>query len=369
MCCRATRCPSRRRTPARATSSASSTIRSRCSVSSQLSRGSSRRRRRQPIVLGGFGTVPAIVLVAFQLMFAIITVALISGAVAERMKFGTWLVFGGLWATFVYFPLSHMVWGGGLLSGRTRASPPRCSAWLKRRRQRRAHRLRRWHRGAHQRRYGRPGAGDPAGQAQRASARRLPPAQPAVRDAGRGHAVVRLVRLQRRFRRCRRRARGSVFVNTTVATAAAMLAWLLVERIRDGQATSWVPPRASSPAWSPSRRRASSDADRVAGPRRGRRCAVGAGRRPEVQVRLRRFARRGRRAPGRRSVGHHRRSGSSPPRRGLFYGGDFKQLVVQFVIALSARRSFTAIMTAHHRLHREAVGLAGVRGGRGHRHR
>ena len=68
-------------------------------------------------VLGGFGTVPAIVWVAFQLTFAVITVALISGAVAERMKFGTWLVFGGLWVTIVYFPLSHMVWGGGLLSG------------------------------------------------------------------------------------------------------------------------------------------------------------------------------------------------------------------------------------------------------------
>ena len=68
-------------------------------------------------VLGGFGTVPAIVWVAFQLTFAVITVALISGAVAERMKFGTWLAFGGLWVTFVYFPLSHMVWGGGLLSG------------------------------------------------------------------------------------------------------------------------------------------------------------------------------------------------------------------------------------------------------------
>jgi proline iminopeptidase len=48
-------------------------------------------------VLGGFGTVPAIVWVAFQLTFAVITVALISGAVAERMKFGTWLLFGGSW--------------------------------------------------------------------------------------------------------------------------------------------------------------------------------------------------------------------------------------------------------------------------------
>ena len=55
------------------------------------------------------GTLPATVFVAFQLMFAIITVALISGAVSDRLKFGAWLVFAGLWATFVYFPIAHWV--------------------------------------------------------------------------------------------------------------------------------------------------------------------------------------------------------------------------------------------------------------------
>ncbi|SBS71550.1 ammonium transporter [uncultured Mycobacterium sp.] len=55
------------------------------------------------------GTIPQVVFVAFQLMFAIITVALISGAVADRLKFGGWLVFAGLWATFVYFPVAHWV--------------------------------------------------------------------------------------------------------------------------------------------------------------------------------------------------------------------------------------------------------------------
>jgi Amt family ammonium transporter len=55
------------------------------------------------------GTLPATVFVAFQLMFAIITVALISGAVSDRLKFGAWLVFAGLWATFVYFPVAHWV--------------------------------------------------------------------------------------------------------------------------------------------------------------------------------------------------------------------------------------------------------------------
>jgi ammonium transporter, Amt family len=55
------------------------------------------------------GTMPATVFVAFQLMFAIITVALISGAVSDRLKFSAWLVFSGLWATFVYFPVAHWV--------------------------------------------------------------------------------------------------------------------------------------------------------------------------------------------------------------------------------------------------------------------
>lgn len=55
------------------------------------------------------GTIPQLVFVAFQLMFAIITVALLSGAVADRLKFGGWLVFAGLWATFVYFPVAHWV--------------------------------------------------------------------------------------------------------------------------------------------------------------------------------------------------------------------------------------------------------------------
>jgi ammonium transporter, Amt family len=46
-------------------------------------------------------------------MFAIITVALISGAIADRAKFGTWALFTVLWVTLVYFPVAHNVWGGG----------------------------------------------------------------------------------------------------------------------------------------------------------------------------------------------------------------------------------------------------------------
>ncbi len=85
-------------------------------------------------VVGGFGyiflngvgaapnadygaTVPHETYMIYQLMFAIITPALISGAFAERMKFSAMLLFTCLWSTVVYFPLAHMVWGkGGLLN-------------------------------------------------------------------------------------------------------------------------------------------------------------------------------------------------------------------------------------------------------------
>ena len=60
--------------------------------------------------------VPFLVAAGYQATFAIITVALISGAVADRMKFGAWLVFTAVWVTVVYLPLAHWVWGGGLLS-------------------------------------------------------------------------------------------------------------------------------------------------------------------------------------------------------------------------------------------------------------
>jgi Amt family ammonium transporter len=61
-------------------------------------------------------TVPHLVFSAFQLMFAIITVALVSGAIADRAKFGAWMVFAGAWATLVYFPVAHWVFYFGDLS-------------------------------------------------------------------------------------------------------------------------------------------------------------------------------------------------------------------------------------------------------------
>lgn len=59
------------------------------------------------------GTIPAQLFMMFQMMFAVITPALISGAFAERMKFSAYLVFIVLWSTIVYDPLAHWVWGGG----------------------------------------------------------------------------------------------------------------------------------------------------------------------------------------------------------------------------------------------------------------
>src|SRR6201995_3786498 len=60
--------------------------------------------------------IPDLLFSVFQLTFAVITVALISGAIADRTKFGAWALFTVLWATIVYFPVAHWVWGGGWLS-------------------------------------------------------------------------------------------------------------------------------------------------------------------------------------------------------------------------------------------------------------
>jgi Amt family ammonium transporter len=63
------------------------------------------------------GTIPQGTFMIYQLMFAVITPALISGAFAERIKFSAMLLFTTLWALLVYFPMAHMVWGkGGLLN-------------------------------------------------------------------------------------------------------------------------------------------------------------------------------------------------------------------------------------------------------------
>jgi ammonium transporter, Amt family len=61
------------------------------------------------------GSIPEILFVIFQMTFAIITVAIISGSVAERMKFGAFVAFISIWVIVVYAPITHWVWGGGWL--------------------------------------------------------------------------------------------------------------------------------------------------------------------------------------------------------------------------------------------------------------
>lgn len=61
-------------------------------------------------------TIPVAVFIAYQMMFAIITPALITGAFANRIRFSAYLIFLTLWLLLVYFPFVHMVWGGGILA-------------------------------------------------------------------------------------------------------------------------------------------------------------------------------------------------------------------------------------------------------------
>ena len=175
------------------------------------------------------GTLPATVFVAFQLMFAIITVALISGAVADRIKFSGWLLFAGLWATFVYFPVAHWVFSfdgitaekGGWIAnkllavdfaGGTAVHINAGTAGLvlaiilgKRR--------------------GWPGTA-------------MRPHNLPFVMLGAGLLWFGWYGFNAGSATSSNGAAGATFITTTVATAAAMLAWLLTERIRDGHATS-----------------------------------------------------------------------------------------------------------------------------------
>jgi len=62
------------------------------------------------------GTIPEILFVIFQMTFAIITVAIITGSIAERMKFSAFVAFVTIWSVVVYAPITHWVWGGGWLA-------------------------------------------------------------------------------------------------------------------------------------------------------------------------------------------------------------------------------------------------------------
>jgi len=62
------------------------------------------------------GTIPHVLFMAYQASFAVVTATLIAGAIVDRMRFGPYLAFIGLWTIFVYAPVAHWVWGGGWLS-------------------------------------------------------------------------------------------------------------------------------------------------------------------------------------------------------------------------------------------------------------
>ena len=138
----------------------------------------------------GDSAIPVILFAVFQGLFCVITGALVSGAIADRARFGAWMVFVGVWSLLVYAPIAHWIFDFSARRPRRRLDGQ----------QARGHRLRRRHRGRDQLRRLRagagPGAGAPRGLRQGADAS----AQPDPGDARRRPAVVRLVRLQRRLR-------------------------------------------------------------------------------------------------------------------------------------------------------------------------
>ncbi|MGJ6125237.1 ammonium transporter [Mycolicibacterium sp. Y3] len=175
------------------------------------------------------GTIPQTVFVAFQAMFAIITVALISGAVADRLKFGGWLLFSGLWATFVYFPVAHWVFAfdgvtaehGGWIANKLKAIDFAGGTAV--------------HINAGTaglvlaiilgKRLGWPGSP-------------MRPHNLPFVMLGAGLLWFGWYGFNAGSAVGSNGIAGATFITTTVATAAAMLGWLVTERIRDGKATS-----------------------------------------------------------------------------------------------------------------------------------
>jgi len=175
------------------------------------------------------GTIPAAVFIAFQGIFAAITVALISGSIADRAKFGAWMVYAGIWATLVYFPVAHWVFAFDDFVAKT-------GGWI-------ANDL---------------GALDFAGGTAvhiNAGAAGLALALILGKRVGFGKVPMRphslpLVMLGAALlwfgwfgfnagsAVASNGTAGLALLNTIGATTAAVLAWLLVEKVRDGHATS-----------------------------------------------------------------------------------------------------------------------------------
>jgi Amt family ammonium transporter len=170
---------------------------------------------------GGASTgIPTYVFLVFQMMFAIITVALISGAISDRAKFAGWLVFATGWFTLVYVPVAHWVWGGGFIGAKIHALDFA----------------------------GGTAVHINAGAAALAVAIVLGKRLGWPKETFKPHNVpfVALGAALLWFGWFGFNAgseltadalTGVVFVNTQVATAAAVMGWLLIEKIRDGKPT------------------------------------------------------------------------------------------------------------------------------------
>jgi Amt family ammonium transporter len=174
-------------------------------------------------------TIPSMAFVAFQAVFAIITVALISGAIADRAKFGAWMVFAGIWATVVYFPVAHWVFAfdgaqseaGGWIANRLQAIDFAGGTAV--------------HINA-----GAAGLALALVLGKRVGWRRDPmrPHNLPLVMIGAGLLWFGWFGFNAGSALSANGQAAEVWVTTMVATGAAALGWLLVERLRDGHATS-----------------------------------------------------------------------------------------------------------------------------------
>ncbi|OPX15767.1 ammonium transporter [Gordonia sp. i37] len=295
------------------------------------------------VVTGGL-TIPSYVFLGFQLTFAVITVALISGAVAERVKFSTWLVFSVLWSTIVYFPLSHMVWGGGIMS----AAEKGFASWM---------------------------FGSTDGKANVAPIDFAGGTVVHINAGMAGLVLALIVGARVGFGKTAYRphnipfvmlgaallwfgwfgfnsgsalaanvSAGLVWVNTTAATAAAMIGWLGVEWVRDKHATSVGAASgivAGLVAITPACGNLTPVGSLILGVIAGALAAVAIGLKNKFGY-----------DDSLDVVGVHLVAGLwgtigigfLAKDTGLFWGGDYKQLVVQVVIALFAL-AFTGVLT------------------------
>ncbi|MGY1719399.1 ammonium transporter [Blastococcus sp. SYSU DS0552] len=177
---------------------------------------------------GEAGGLPAMAFVGFQAAFAILTVALISGAIADRARFGAWMVFVGIWATIVYFPVAHWVFAfdGDDVIGGWIANDIAAIDFA-----------------------GGTAVHINAGAAGLALALVLGKRRGFGRDAMRPHNLPLVMigagllwfgwfGFNAGSALAADNAASVVWVNTLVATGAAILGWLLVEKMRDGHSTS-----------------------------------------------------------------------------------------------------------------------------------